>query len=301
MKTTLTQWALSRIVVCAVTIAAFAPLSADADVQYKMDVHIEKINAPIKPRITLTNSVKGLRKRTEFQIEAGPVRRRLITLTLPDKKQMIRINPDKKIYTVLPFDPDSDELASVLNMIAKQKEDGTSDAKPDSGSETKNASVTRTYTVQKLGEEKVKNYTTQHYKQTVQTEMSGFQNDRNRTTRMEIWTTSVPTGLDTVERLEKERVMTDTQERISTYRNQGDIKMAQEIRGYIPARIVVYGEGDSKTAQIELASLSEKTLDDTLFDVPADYQEVSPEEFREDQQKQKQQRKRGGLFRRRNP
>src|SRR5690349_10226867 len=109
-------------------------------------------------------------------MEMGAVKTNTVTLTNCDKRQIITMDPDLKLYTVTSMDGGSPEGTPTSGEPAR-----SSNEKEDTGR------VVTTYNIQDLGMEKVGDINAHHYMLTMRMERSGCAGKGDSTMKMETW------------------------------------------------------------------------------------------------------------------
>lgn len=243
------------------------------------------------PTLRTTTYVKDMHERVETSMQMGPMKMDTVTLTLCDKHQSIKLDPALKIYTVAPISVMSFGAPPAMN--GRKGMGGMPEDKPGVGT------VTTTLSVQDLGTEKVAQIdNAHHYKLSVRNQTTGCIGQGDTTFVMEEWVAPIKGGLSCPERYAAApRTVPNDHGCQITYTIKGDMDKLRDIAGGMVVRMIIYGdkEGTKVVAQQDLRDYSTAALDDALFTTPADYKEVSAEDFQKQEADAMRQRMMGGL------
>lgn len=275
-----------------------AALSAQADVRYTSQMTMggaAPADAPAMPAgmtmpgIRTTTYVKDMHERVETSMQMGPMKMDTVTLTLCDKHQSIKMDPGLKIYTVGP-------IGALTFGTANQGRQGRPgmtmpEGKPGVGA------VTTTLAAQDLGMEKVADRDAHHFKLTMRMQSDGCIGKADNTFVMEDWVAPLKGGLVCPERYAPTRTLTNERGCQITYAFKGDLSTLKDIGSGMIVRMIIYGdkEGTKPIAQQDLRDYSTALLDDALFAPPADFKEVSAQEFQKQQSDAMRKAMMGGL------
>ncbi|MDQ2686992.1 MAG: hypothetical protein M3Y28_03910 [Armatimonadota bacterium] len=288
----------SSLLIGTLLVAAIA-LPCHADVRYTSQMTMgapTSADAPAMPAgmtmpaIRTTTYVKDMHERVETSMEMGPIRTNTVTLTLCDEHQSIRLDPALKIYTVAPIGVMSFGVPPSMN---SRKGKGMPEGKPGVGT------VTTTFSVQDLGTEKVAQIDkARHFKLTVRNQTTGCIGQGDTTFVTEEWVAPIKAGLSCPERYAA-TPRTDPNDHGCqiTYTIKGDMDKLRDIASGMVVRMIIYGdkEGTKVVAQQDLRDYSTAALDDALFTTPADYKEVSAEDFQKQESDAMRKAMMGGL------
>jgi hypothetical protein len=270
------------------SIAISAPIpSARADVRYTTETQIgDKAAAPDggdsgkkdaapAPTIRTATFVKGKRERVETAMEMGPVKSNTVTLTIceADKRQIITMDPDLKLYTVAPMDSGG---ASGEGATAAPGET----AKPSNEKEDTGRVVT-TYDIKDMGMEKVGDINAHHYLLTLRIERSGCAGKGDSTMKMETWVAPGQLGgLSCPERAPSTTPQTRRNDKGCriTFETKGDSSLMQDVFKGMVVRQRMYS-GDKVAMTQEVKEISSAALEESLFAPPADYKQVPEKEY----------------------
>ncbi|HEX5324233.1 MAG TPA: hypothetical protein VFW40_10635, partial [Capsulimonadaceae bacterium] len=202
------------------------------------------------------------------------------TLTECDKHQIVEMDPDLKIYAVRSMDAMYD-----MNTASTPMGPQNNKSHQDAGSGT--GKVISTYTMQDMGTDKILDLDTHHYMMTLHTQMSGCAGNGDADTKMEMWVAPGKGGLDCPERYAAARdVTTESGCKISVEQH-GDLDKLADIYRGIVVRQKIYN-GDQVIMTMDTREYSTAALDAALFDIPADYKQVSHDDFQKAQSKHMQ-------------
>jgi len=195
-----------------------------------------------------------------------------VTLTNCDKRQIITMDPDLKLYTVTSMDGGavSGEGTSSSGEAAKP-----SNEKEDTGR------VVTTYNIQDMGMEKVGDINAHHFMLTMRMERSGCAGKGDNTMKMETWVAPGQLGgLSCPERIPSSAPRTQRNEKGCkiTLETKGDMVLLPEVFKGIVVRQRIYN-GDKVAMTQEVRDISSAALEEALFAPPADYKQVSQQEY----------------------
>lgn len=223
-----------------------------------------------------TTFVKNNDERVESVIAIGPIAMKSVTLILCQKKQVLQLDPELKIYTVSPLNAAPASLIGASNMAPGRSGPATPKAKTGTGK------IVMTYAVEDKGTEKVLNLDARHSIITIQTQSSGCAGNATTTMKMEVWTAPIQTvncparfvGTDSSGASDAG----DTDGCKVSYEFRGDVEKMKEIfSGMIVQQKLYQDDRVVMTQTLREHSLAE--LDPALFTVPADFRKVSEDEF----------------------
>lgn len=268
-------------------------LTAHADVRYTSQMTMGGATAPgeaaegmAMPAIRTTTFLKDMHERVETSMHMGPMTMDTVTLTLCDKHQSVKMNPALKIYTVGP-------IGAMTFGAPGQGRPGMQmpEGKPGAGT------LTTTMAVQDLGREKVAGHDAHHFKLTMRTQSDGCIGKADNTFIMEDWIAALKGGLVCPERYAPTRVVPNERGCKITYKFKGDLLSLKEIGAGMVVKMIIYGDdkGGKPVAQQDLRDYSTAPLDESLFAPPADYKQVSPEEYQKQESDAMRKAMMGGL------
>jgi hypothetical protein len=226
--------------------------------------------AATQPTIRTTTFVKDMHERVETVMNMGPIHTNQVMLTLCDKHQTIKMDPNLKIYTTAPIG---------VAAFAPPTRGGrmpAGEAMP--GDKPGVGHVTMTFSTQDLGTEKVADLDAQHYKISLRTQTTGCIGDGDQTMQFEEWIAPVKGGMNCPERYSASRMVPNTNGCQITYDMKGDWDKMRDMQGGMVVRQKIYN-GDKVIATTDLRDYSLAALDDSLFTVPTDFKEVSEADF----------------------
>ena len=272
------RFAISAVSLCLLSIAC------RADVKYTQVMKMGDGKVPVN---SITTFIKDGAERTEMAMQYGPMKVNNVALTLCAEKQTIQLDPALKIYSVAPMDGDEtkpDDAGDADNVDKPQ-------GKPRTGK------ITSTVAVKKLDDETVGDYKCRHAMIETQTKMEGCAGNGEIKSKVEIWTADYKLpNLDCRKNFDPMKMMPRMM--------GGDCKIAFEQKGDVAAMgeamrgLVVkmkFTAPDGKTAMTqEITSLSDAKLDDALFTIPADFKQVSEQEFQKQRAQAMLQAMKGG-------
>jgi hypothetical protein len=224
-----------------------------------------------QPAMRTTTFVKDMHERVETVMNMGPIHTNQVILTLCDKHQTIKMDPDLKIYTAAPIG-----VATFAPPMRDRGRMPTGEAMP--GDKPGVGHVTMTFTTQDLGTEKVADLDAQHYKISLRTQTTGCLGDGDRTMQFEEWVAPVKGGMSCPERYSASRMVPNTNGCQITYDMKGDWDKMRDMQSGMVVRQKIYN-GDKVIATTDLRDYSLAALDDSLFTVPTDFKEVSETDF----------------------
>jgi len=246
------------------------------------------------PVISMLTAVKEGAQRKESSIQVGPVSMNDVTITLCDKKQRLRLDDKLKIYAVLPMDADdtlANPMAGMMGAIRGALPPGVKipglPGEAPAG-EPQTGKIVSTVTAEDLGEDTVAEVKTRHWMLTMQNEMSGCAGNGTRTMKMEAWTANFDEPLFCPD-AELSNPVRDYQRRANPnpqckitfeMRGEGMEAYGKIFRGLV-LRLKMYADAasDKPVMTQEVTMLTRAKQDDALFAAPADYKQVTPEEF----------------------
>ena len=256
--------ALGSAVLCTTGIAR-------ADIKYTKETRMgdaagqNGVNTPMNKSTTY---VKQGFERTDTTTQYGTVPMTDVALTLCEKKQLVRLNPKLKVYTVAPLDWGQTATA-----------DDATKGTPDKDTRGTGKMVV-TYALQDLGEETVAGFKTRHYMINMRMQSSGCAGDGDNSTKMEVWVADIknanactPQGLDP-----KAWAGAYRQDCKITYEQKGDVAAVTKAYSGLIMRLKMYN-GDKVMMVQEITMLSQAKIDDAPFVIPADYKQVSEQEY----------------------
>jgi len=272
-------------------------LAAHADVRYTSQMTMGGAVTPadataepegaVMPAVRITTYVKEMRERVETSLHIGPVTMDTVTLTLCDKHQSIKMDPALKIYTVGPIG------ALTFGAPGQGQPQGMAmtEGKPGVGA------VTTTVSAQDLGREKVAGRNSRHFRLTMRTQTDGCIGKADNTLVMEDWVAPLQGGLVCPERYAPTRTITNERGCKITYAFKGDIAALKDIGTGMVVRMIIYedAKGTKPVAQQDLRDYSTALLDSSLFAPPADYTEVSAEDFQKQEADAMRKNMMGGM------
>jgi hypothetical protein len=252
---------------------------AHADLKYTTETEIAGMPAGV-PKSTMVRMVKPNLERIETVQKIGPASIQTVMLRDCKKNQSIQLDPQLKIYTVMPALLDSN---------------GRMSTRGSGGASTGKMSIT--YAVKDLGSETIINRKTRHYSVAFTMQSSGCAGTGKISSKQEIWVSDVrgasPCKFD--------RDMIPGMAAV-THRNckikvetKGDAKKYGVIMDGLILRQKTYN-GNTLLSTQEVTALSQSKLNDSLFKVPAGYKKVSPQEFQKLRSKAMLQGGMGGMF-----
>lgn len=242
------------------------------------------------PAIRTTTYVKDMHERVETSLQMGPIKTNTVTLTLCDKHQSLQLDDALKIYTVAPI--------GVMTFGPPPGMGGRNGMKMPEGKPGVGA-VTTTLAVQDLGVEKVAQINNvHHYKFSIRNQTTGCIGQADATFVMEDWVAPIKGGLSCPERYAAApRIVPNAHGCQITYAFKGDTGKLPDIAGGMVVRMIIYADaqGTKVVAQQDLRDYSTALLDDALFAPPADYKEVSAEDFQKQEADAMRKSMMGGL------
>lgn len=225
---------------------------------------------------TFTRYVRAGAERSETSIAMGAMKINTVALHICDPSQDVQLDPNLKIYALLPQD-NAASAGARTHGDATAKDEKTKDEKTT-------GKVVITYGVKDLGEAIVAGWNTRHYLVASHMERSGCIGDGATDSKTEYWIADIKDANPCKDATPKVPMMpVDANEkcRIETV-TKGDVAAYGKIFGGLVVRQKMYN-GDALLMTVEVTSLSQAKLDDALFEIPKDYKKVSPEEFQKQQ------------------
>jgi hypothetical protein len=236
----------------------------------------DKDAAAKMPTLRTTTFVRGKQQRVETVMEMGTMKSSTVSLTLCDTRRIITMDPDLKLYTVVPMDS-----ASSGESVAVVDSGKSTDKKPDTGH------VISTYTIQDLGTEKVNNIDTRHFMVTMRIQRSGCAGKGDSTMKMETWVApGALGGLDCDERVPSAipRTLPNEKGCQITFETKGDTALLGNVFRGIVVRQRMFN-GDKVAMTQEVKDIVSDPLSVALFTPPADYRQVTAAEYAEAKRK----------------
>ena len=222
-----------------------------------------------------TRYVRAEGERTETTFSFGGVEQKTVTLMLCDKKQMLTLNPDLKMYTVTP--------------LVEPAKPGARKAEAQAAGEKKTGTMTMELVgIKELGEETIGEYKTRCYEVTTRMKTTGCVGDSTNTTTQRICLgegdadgagggcglTSAPSGGDGANPCQT------SIEQIGDWSRYNKLMQGLQVR----TRIMKPGS-DEAQMETKLTMVSRAKLGDEWFTVPQDYKQVTQKELQEAQTK----------------
>jgi len=269
---------LGSLLVAAGSIAG----SAHADLKYTTVIGMGgaegKAGGQGATGISITTAIKQGAQRTETITNMGPVKMNQIELTFCDNRKRIRLEPSLKIYTTGSMDGSGDGAGDNAGAPAVGANAG--EAKEQAGT----GKIITTATVQDLGEETIATFKTRHYMLNNRLQTSGCAGNSDTTMKMEVWVADIrePNACKGGSENPIEATRPSTSGCKITFETHGDTAAHAKAFDGLIMRMKMYN-GDKATTVREITMLSQAKLEDDLFTVPADYKEVSAEEFQKAQ------------------
>ncbi|BDI28427.1 hypothetical protein CCAX7_004780 [Capsulimonas corticalis] len=258
--------------------AALIPVPSHADVRYTMEMKMggdksgqDDGAAAMGGSIRTTTFLKDMRQRDETATDFGPIKMTTVTITQCDKHREVKLDPDLKIYTV-------SAIGAFLPAKQMSKSPMMTSKADDQGAGGTGKEVV-TFTAKNLGTEKVADIQARHAMLTFRTQSSGCAGASDTTMKMELWTAPIKAALNCPERYSASRVIPNEKGCPITYEMKGDLAGLRDIFGEMAVKQVFYDANDKPLFTRDLREHSTAALDDSLFDVPSDYKEVSDDEF----------------------
>jgi hypothetical protein len=188
--------------------------------------------------------------------------------------QTIRLEPRLKLYTIT-----TDEQGNATAGASQ-----TAGAAQPGAAKANTGKVVVTSNVQDLGEEEIAGHKARHYMISMRMQSSGCAGDADHSTKMEIWTSDIPDAVPCNNAGPDYSAMMGTARPACkmSFEQKGDVAaLAKAYRGLI-MRMKMYN-GDKVTMTQEVTMVSRAKLTDDPFAVPADYKQVSEQEFQQAQ------------------
>lgn len=261
--------------------------TARADVRYTTEIKLG--SGPAKSdgkaestgAMRTTTFVKDNNERVESSMKIGPMQMNSVTITLCGQKRVLKLDPALKMYT-------SERMGAPSYSPVAASPGIPGGPKPRSSSKKKGeGKIITTFTVQDMGREKLNNLDTQHSMLTIRTQSSGCPGDSDNTMKMEMWVAPIPTVNCPDRYADGPSVLAgdgDADDGCKiTYEFKGDVDAAKKLQGGMVVQMKMYDK-DKVVMMQELREHSLALLDKTLFEVPADFKQVTPEQFAKMQQ-----------------
>ena len=266
-----------------------------ADLQYTQEMRMGKSAQDPKtpPMMTTTRSSRQDALREETTTQFGTFKMRSVHLTVCPEKKRYEIDPALKIYTVESLD----EPKSSTGQPAASAPSGAP-AQDDSAPGT--GKIIMTSSVKDLGEDVVADRKTRHYMTTMHMQSTGCAGNNDNTIKMEIWVApgvkeefhcaqsvpNIPSG--------RPPAMGGRSKCKTTMEFHGDTDAFSPYHGIQMREIMYQGDTTNVTMMMQITSISTDKLDDGLFSVPADFKEVTSDEFHQQQSRAMMQQMMGG-------
>lgn len=204
-----------------------------------------------------TTYIKGKRERIEMQDG------QMVSITQCDMRRDIRLMPQAKAYMINPFD------------VVTQEKPSVTETKSTAGTTT-GGTVTTTITIKDTGERKqMFGYAARHLIITTETEPSP---DACQKTKTKMQTDGWYIDAEWDFQCDRGVNYTPYQNQKTGCQDKYNVKqVGTGKRGYpLYEKMTMFDEGDKETYSFvnEVVELSKVTLDNALFEIPADYREV---------------------------
>jgi hypothetical protein len=253
---------------------------AHADVKYTIATKYTFTKSSYGPagssEETNTNFVTAEKSRRELVQNYGIYTSKEILIFRCDLHQEFRLDDSLRIYTVSKLVPALSTRASPSEL----KED------------IPEMTTITNYAIKKLGSEKINGFDTQGYEVITTTHYSGDFGNREGKSTMKWWLADVQ-GWQSCNEIDSPLPASfthvvnfhGTERRRYTEKNTGDVEEMNKLRTKFPVRIEGTSEHFSKASnegtidQNVTSYLPNEKFDSSLFEVPAGYREVSPEEY----------------------
>jgi hypothetical protein len=231
------------------------------------------------------NMFKDGKIRTESTMGAGAFSMQSVTITDCAAKQVYDVLPSMKVYTRLPFNGSKPAFLSSVGAMSG----GGRPGRPPMQKPQQQPGVGKeviTYSLEELAPEKILDLDTKHYMITMHTESSGCPGNNSSTIKIEEWVANVQAGIScppdkgSGTGSPSAPAQDDNPCKVTT-EIHGDMASVWPIFGKLPVRTKIYMDEKKPDDYIltELREYSTAALDADPFSVPADYKELSNDEF----------------------
>jgi hypothetical protein len=268
----------NRVRVMSASLLALGVLAASpshADIKYTQVMKM----ADGTPANSITKYVKQNAERTETNMKFGPVEMKTISIRLCEKNQSFKIDPRLKIYTLENSGSGAGETGAAQNGASAKPAGNTGAAGT--------GKMTVTSTVQDLGTGKVAGFETRHYMITSKMQSSGCAGNSSLDSKMEVWVADIRDAVPCQQNGPNYAEMAGGNSRSDckiAFEQKGDTAAISKVYSGLVMRMKMYN-GNQVIATQEVSMLSQAKLDDEPFAVPADYKQVSEQEFQQAQQR----------------
>ena len=250
-------------------------LAARADITYTTEMMLAG-ETEGTPKTVTTRNVKPNFERIETTQKIGMVETQTIVIRECGKKLTIQLEPDLKLYSVIPDYNGEGALGAEAG--------STPDAEKADADKPATGKMIVTYAVQDLGDATVLNLKTRRFMVDVTTESLGCAGEGTSTEKMEIWASDIRDAAacaDENSAAAMSKAMSNGVCKIEV-QLKGDFDKMIKISKGLVLRQKMYN-GDTAFKTVEVISLSQAKLGNELFTVPADYKKVSAEDFQKAQ------------------
>jgi hypothetical protein len=240
----------------------------EPNISYIQDIHLKHVSLPIVPDISISTQYGGGNKRTDITLDAIIVTKHLSTIYNAQQHRSVRMDLDKKIYTILPPGSGGD-LSNLLSRFSKRQV--SSEGQQDS---SKLAPASTTIHIEDEGAEYVGNTNAHHYKIDIIAQSSKASEAPNETI-IDTWISSIKTPYSQI----GDFLKSSPEKSNAANTINGDVELAKKIAEYVPLKLEI-SKDDKIVAKMTTRNISTDAVDPNVFQIPSDYQKVSQEEFR---------------------
>ncbi len=291
----------------ALVAAASAGNVANGDVRYTTQMSMHKSDSDGKKAAEVSMRTLNLYKddkiRSETTMAMGPMTMQTVTISDCAAHQLYTVSPTLKIYTRSTLDSTKPAfLGSIGNMSMGGPGRGRPMMQQPQNQPSGTGKEIITYSMDDLGTEKVLELDCHHFMITMRTQSSGCPGNKDNTIKIEEWVADVQAGIACLHIGSSTSggpgadAAPDTNPCKVTTEVHGDVKGIWSVFGKLPARTKIYMDAAKPDDYmlIELREYSKAPLDADPFAIPADYKEVSVDEFQKAKQQEMMQRMMGG-------
>lgn len=244
--------------------------SAHADIQYTNVMSMVQDGKLVPLSTTTTFLKKGL-QRDDTEQKIATFTRSESAITNVARREIITLDPALKIYTISSLDGSA--LAADASNVK------TTAAKPTAKGKGK---MVMTLGAQFLGNEKLLDYTTRHYKTSMETDSSGCCGDGKTALKVEQWMADLELPVLDAGAASKAGEgfggMGDLNCDI-TFERKGDVNGFDAANKGLAIKRITFDDKGKMLMQQQITMLSLAALDDARFAAPADFKKLSREEY----------------------
>lgn len=236
-------------------------------------------DGPGQMTMTTNKWIKKEATRSETSFSVGPMQMTNADIMRCDTKETILLEPDLKMYAIVPATPGAPGMAAMPGMGSMP---GAPKGKPGKGTSLTEVSV------QDLGKETISQIDTQHYVLKMKNTATGCAGNGTTETTMEMWVADIRMPAPCQEVDYKTGIASAFEQDAScdiTAEIKGDTALLQKVYSGFVMRMKMAGSKGAPGFIKEVTMLSQAELDDAPFTIPTDWKKVSEKQLQDAKQK----------------